>query len=100
MSVFHGVPTPEETDWAFVIPDAYPLSAGHALVCPHREVATLAELAPDEAADLWALVVRRMRQARALPGATGVRIMINEGGPQHIAHLHVHVIPWYAHMKP
>jgi diadenosine tetraphosphate (Ap4A) HIT family hydrolase len=101
VSVFHGAPVLEEGANAFAIADAHPLSFGHALVCPRREVATLDELTPEEAEDLWALVSRVKRTLRQrLPDCIGVRLMINEGAPQHIAHLHVHVIPWYAHMKP
>jgi diadenosine tetraphosphate (Ap4A) HIT family hydrolase len=92
---------------AFAIRDAHPLSRGHSLICPRREVASMDELEgwPDFGW-LWDLALSVKRDLMATtPAPTGFRFMVNEGlasegGPQHIAHLHIHVIPWYPHMKP
>lgn len=105
MSVFSDAPRLDENALAFVVADSYPLSAGHVLVCPKREVTTLCDLDGSERDELWDLVERWIPRLRCRPGVTGLRVMINEGlladhGPQHIPHLHVHLIPWYAGMKP
>lgn len=72
--------------------DAYPLSAGHALVIPKRHVARLDELERDEYLELWSLVDR---VRRSLAHADGFNVGVNDGesAGQTVSHVHVHVIP-------
>lgn len=78
-------------------PDAYPVSPGHALVVPRRHVVFLADLEPDELADLWLLGSELCRTLAGSLHADAFNLGINLGraAGQTIAHLHLHVIPRY-----
>ncbi len=101
MSIFHDAKKADTNGACFAILDAFPLSRGHTLVCPYREIKTTDELTDVELVDLWSLVERaKIRLRSTSQDIIGFRIMINEGAPAHVDHLHVHVIPWYEGMKP
>ena len=78
--------------------DSYPLSEGHTLVVPARHVASLYDLAPEERAELWALVDEVREALMASHGPDGFNIGVNDGeaAGQTVSHAHVHVIPRYA----
>lgn len=78
--------------------DGYPVSEGHTLVVPARHVASLWDLAPEERAELWALVDEVREALMASHGPDGFNIGVNEGeaAGQTVAHAHIHVIPRYA----
>ncbi len=78
--------------------DAWPVSDGHTLVVPHRHVASLFDLAPEERADLWALVGEVREALAASHGPDGFNLGVNDGeaAGQTVAHAHIHVIPRYA----
>jgi diadenosine tetraphosphate (Ap4A) HIT family hydrolase/5-methylcytosine-specific restriction endonuclease McrA len=83
---------------AFAIEDGFPVSPGHTLVIPRREVRTWFDATPAEQAAIFALVdeVKRLLDAR-LPKPDGYNVGFNAGeaAGQTVMHLHVHVIPRY-----
>ena len=94
---------PDETTYVvrrgthvFVILNAFPYSSGHLMVLPYREVATLEDLSPDEAAELWPTVTDAVRAVKAAYRPGGVNVGVNMGkaaGGSVSEHLHVHVVP-------
>ncbi len=82
---------------AYAIPDAYPVSDGHALVIPRRHVADYFRMHPEEKSACWELVewVRQYLLDRYQP--TGINVGFNCGrsAGQTIYHAHIHVIPRY-----
>lgn len=78
--------------------DIHPLSSGHTLVIPKREVPTILELERDELADLFLTVQRVSAILSKALNPAGFTIGINHGeaAGQAVEHLHVHVIPRYA----
>lgn len=86
-------------DRAAVLLNAYPYGSGHLLVLPTRAVADLADLDPDEAAELWATVADAVAAVRAAYSPDGVNVGLNLGtaaGAGVPDHLHVHVLPRWA----
>ena len=85
---------------AFAIRDAFPVSDGHTLVVPFREVPTWFEATVDEQHAIMALVdeVKLQLDAELDPPPDGYNIGINvgEAAGQTVFHLHVHVIPRYS----
>jgi ATP adenylyltransferase len=94
---------PDETTYVlrrgthvFAILNAFPYSSGHLMVLPYREVATLEDLSPDEAAELWPTVTDAVRAVKAAYRPGGVNVGVNMGkaaGGSVTEHLHVHVVP-------
>lgn len=80
------------------LPDAFPVSEGHALVCPRRHVADVAALDEPEWDELWRVVrqVRRLLEARLSPDGWNLGVNSGAAAGQTVAHAHVHVIPRYA----
>ncbi|MGM0559219.1 MAG: DEAD/DEAH box helicase family protein, partial [Myxococcota bacterium] len=99
-SPFSEIP---ESEWlasnalAFAIFDGYPVSEGHALVIPHREVATWFEATEEEQRVLMSLVdeVKNILDERFSPDGYNIGINAGEAAGQTVMHLHVHVIPRY-----
>ena len=83
---------------AFAIEDGFPVSPGHTLVIPRREVRTWFDATPEEQQAIFALVdeVKRLLDARE-PRPDGYNVGFNAGeaAGQTVMHLHVHVIPRY-----
>ncbi len=80
----------------FVILNAFPYSVGHLLVLPYREVSSLEDLAPEEAAELWASVTDAVVAIRTAYHPDGLNVGVNLGRPAGgsvAGHLHVHVVP-------
>lgn len=86
-----------ESDHAIALPDAFPLSDGHALVVPRRHVESVFALGPEEQADLWALVARVRLELVGEHGPDGFNVGVNDGAAagQTVRHAHVHLIPRY-----
>ncbi len=84
-------------DIAVAFFDGYPVSQGHALVVPHRHVASVFELTATEANDLWRLVAEVRTELGSRFAPAGFNIGINDGiaAGQTVDHAHVHVIPRY-----
>ena len=81
---------------AYAVLNLYPYSPGHLLICPYRHIADYTETTDEEAAELADLTRRAMTVVRAVSGAQGFNIGINQGavaGAGISAHLHQHVVP-------
>src|SRR5690348_8695791 len=83
---------------AFVIQDAYPVSAGHALVIPRRHVMSWFECSAAEHLSLLDLLNKARLRLQALYSPHGFNIGVNDGvaAGQTIPHVHLHLIPRYA----
>ena len=82
---------------AFAIWDGFPVSPGHALVVPKREVATWFEATEAEQRALMALVTvvkARIEQTHA-PDGWNLGVNVGAAAGQTVMHLHLHVIPRY-----
>jgi ATP adenylyltransferase len=80
----------------FVVLNLYPYSPGHLMVCPYRHVADYTELDDTETAEVAAFTKKAMRTVRAVSGAHGFNLGMNQGavaGAGIAAHLHQHVVP-------
>ncbi|MGH8883288.1 MAG: HIT family protein, partial [Stackebrandtia sp.] len=80
----------------FCVLNLYPYNAGHLMVCPYRHVADYTDLDDAEVAELGAFTQRAMRVIRAISGAHGFNIGMNQGnvaGAGIAGHLHQHVVP-------
>ena len=77
------------------IPDRFPVSPGHTLVVPRRHEPNLFTLAPEELADLWALVRtvqnRLAEELHTQDFTVGANVGVAAG--QTVLHAHIHVIP-------
>jgi len=81
---------------AFVILNLYPYNSGHLMVVPVKHVASLAELLPEERADLMELTARAESAVTEVYRPHGLNIGVNLGtaaGAGIAGHLHIHVVP-------
>ena len=81
---------------AYVVLNLYPYNAGHLLISPYRHVANYDDLTPEEMAEMSRLMQDAIRALRAVSGAQGFNMGINQGsiaGAGIEAHLHQHVVP-------
>lgn len=83
------------TPFAFAFPGRMPILPGHILVCPHRNVKTMAELTNEELQDLFSLVADMKTALTKEFGSTGFNTAWNEGSVagQTVPHLHIHIVP-------
>lgn len=83
------------SEHAVAFPDAYPVAAGHTLICPRRHVESVFELGESEWTALWSLVRTVQHTATGVRPAAGWNIGVNTGAAagQTISHAHVHLIP-------
>lgn len=80
----------------YVVMNLYPYNSGHVLICPYRHVADYTDLSDAERDELAACTQDAMRVLRAVSGAHGFNIGMNQGsiaGAGIAAHLHQHVVP-------
>lgn len=84
-------------DLAFAIRDRYPVSRGHTLIVPRREVATWFDATVDEQHAIMALVdhIKRALDDELRPDGYNVGFNAGEAAGQTVMHLHVHLIPRY-----
>jgi histidine triad (HIT) family protein len=75
--------------------DIAPVGAGHTLVVPRVHAADLAELDPDDGAELFRMGQRIAAAQRTLGLADGVNLFLADGevAGQEVFHAHLHVIP-------
>ncbi len=80
---------------AFAIGDPQPVTPGHTLVVPRRELASWWDLSTDEKAQVWDLVdqVKRILDVRHVPDGYNVGFDVGAAAGQLVRHFHVHVIP-------
>jgi ATP adenylyltransferase len=80
----------------FAVLNLYPYNAGHLMVVPYRHVPDYTDLTTPEVAELGAFTQMAMRVVRAVSGAHGFNIGMNQGavaGAGIADHLHQHVVP-------
>jgi ATP adenylyltransferase len=80
----------------YAVLNLYPYNPGHLMVCPYRHVADYPDLTSTETAELADFTKRAMTAVRAVSGAHGFNIGMNQGGIAGAgiaAHLHQHVVP-------
>lgn len=87
--VFLRLPT------VFALWDAFPVSEGHALIVPHRHVATWFDADSDERLAIFSAIETVCSIVRQTAPCNGFNIGINIGqaAGQTVPHLHLHVIP-------
>jgi len=81
---------------AFAVLNLYPYSPGHLMVCPYRHVADWTGTTEEEAVEIGRMTRTAMRTVRAVSGAKGFNVGMNQGavaGAGIAAHLHQHVVP-------
>jgi ATP adenylyltransferase len=80
----------------FAVLNLYPYNAGHLMVVPYRHVPDYTDLTVAEVAELGAFTQTAMRVVRAVSGAHGFNIGMNQGsvaGAGIADHLHQHAVP-------
>lgn len=89
----------DEDGTGVAFPDANPKSPGHLLVIPHRHVVDLRDGAAAYV-EIAPLVARVSQFVQERLGADGINLVVNSGASagQEVFHLHVHIIPRYAHV--
>ena len=77
--------------------DGFPVSPGHALLIPHRHIATWFDATTEEQQALVAAIDDAKTAIELEQSPDGYNIGINSGeaAGQTVQHLHVHVIPRY-----
>jgi ATP adenylyltransferase len=83
-------------DLVYAVLNLYPYNSGHLLAVPYRHVADYPDLSAAECAELAAFTQRAMVTIRAVSGAHGFNLGINQGsvaGAGIAEHLHQHVVP-------
>jgi ATP adenylyltransferase len=83
-------------DTVYAVLNLYPYNAGHLLVVPYRHVPDYTDLTDEECAEVATFTRQAMRTLRAVSGAHGFNIGMNQGsvaGAGIAAHLHQHVVP-------
>ncbi len=100
MSVFTELPEIQnrrylENDLAFVILTNMPITPGHSLVIPKREVANFSDLSPEELLAIHQLSQKVMQLLERTFGAKGFNCAWNqgEGYGQSVPHFHLHIVP-------
>ncbi|MGH3469636.1 MAG: HIT family protein [Thermocrispum sp.] len=81
---------------AYAVLNLYPYNPGHLMLVPYRHVADYTDLTPEETLEVAGLTQRAMQAVRAVSGAHGFNIGMNQGyvgGAGIAAHLHQHVVP-------
>ncbi len=83
-------------DTVYAVLNLYPYNSGHLLVVPYRHIADYTDLSAEECAEVAMFTQQAMRTIRAVSGAHGFNIGMNQGsiaGAGIAAHLHQHVVP-------
>jgi superfamily II DNA or RNA helicase/diadenosine tetraphosphate (Ap4A) HIT family hydrolase len=82
---------------AFAIRDGFPVSPGHTLVIPKREIPSWFDATAEERTAIFELVdqVKAALDAELHPDGYNIGINCGEAAGQSVMHLHVHVIPRY-----
>ncbi len=81
---------------AFALPDKFPVTEGHTLVCPRRHVSSIFDLNTLEWNGCFELLLKiRARIMNEDVTVTGFNIGVNDGtdAGQTVPHCHIHLIP-------
>lgn len=81
---------------AFVLLNKFPYASGHVMVATLRHIGELAEVSPDEAAEVHLLTTRAIDALRRVYSPDAFNVGWNLGqvaGGSIAAHLHEHVVP-------
>ncbi|KAL1969814.1 hypothetical protein VTN77DRAFT_7323 [Rasamsonia byssochlamydoides] len=83
------------TPFTFAFVNLKPILPGHVLVSPRRCVPRVADLTPDETADLFLTVRKVGRMVERVYNASSLNIAIQDGvdAGQSVPHVHTHIIP-------
>ena len=100
MSTFSSIPADSKiasNELAFAIRDKFPVSDGHTLVIPYRQITDWWEATPAERQCLFDLVdvVRQLLLETHSPEGFNVGFNSGTAAGQTIEHFHIHVIPRY-----
>jgi len=80
----------------YAVLNLYPYNPGHLMVVPYRHVADYTDLTVEETREVAEFTQHAMRVIRAVSGAHGFNIGLNQGviaGAGIAAHLHQHLVP-------
>ncbi|HEX6870781.1 MAG TPA: HIT domain-containing protein [Micromonosporaceae bacterium] len=83
----------------FAVLNLYPYNPGHLMICPYRHVPDYTDLTKVETAEFGEFTQTAMRVIRAVSGAHGFNLGMNQGtvaGAGIAGHLHQHVVPRWA----
>jgi ATP adenylyltransferase len=83
-------------DRAFVLLNKFPYSSGHVMVASMRHIGDLAELTPDETAEVHELTTQAIAALRTVYAPDAFNVGWNLGqvaGGSIAGHLHEHVVP-------
>lgn len=75
--------------------DHEPITAGHALVCPVRQVASLFDLSQQERLDFLDFAEGVELAIRKTLNPIGISQLMNDGPFNELDHLHLHLVPRY-----
>ncbi len=84
-----------QSEYLLAFLDVGPLAEGHLLVVPKTHCESLADLAPEIAAELGRVLPRFGRALLEVTGAKGFNVLQNDGpaAGQVVPHVHFHLIP-------
>jgi diadenosine tetraphosphate (Ap4A) HIT family hydrolase len=84
-----------ESEVAFALLDAFPVTEGHTLIVPRRHVTSIFQLSPQDLAALWAMVGEVRQRLQQNLAFDGVNVGVNDGSAagQTVEHAHIHLIP-------
>ena len=84
-----------ENDRVLAFLDITPLSEGHTLVVPKRQVERLEDLPPEDTAEIARQLGAIAKRVCAVTGSEGYNILQNNGrvAGQEVPHVHFHIIP-------
>ena len=80
----------------FVILNAFPYNTGHLMVAPNRHVGDVADMTPEERAELFDVTCKAIEIVRGAMNAHGFNTGMNLGqvaGAGIPGHVHMHVVP-------
>ena len=87
----------QQSEFAIVIRDGFPVSPGHSLIIPKRHVSSFFEITDLERNDLLSLLPEARADLDRQFRPAGYNIGMNDGpaAGQTVPHLHIHLIPRY-----
>lgn len=86
-----------EDDFSFAYVNQFPVTEGHVLVLPKREVITVLDLNDEELKSHWTMTQKLIEQFNIHYKPDGYTLgwNVNGAGGQTVAHAHLHIMPRY-----